>query len=418
MSGRSFIDVRRKDESERDVTERVRDWSEVSIPLPLAEARAQGSRCMECGVPFCHSSCPLANLIPEWNDFVADGELDAAIDRLHATNNFPEITGRVCPAPCEASCVLAIEEAAVTIKSIERVIADAAIARGLVPQRPRTRTNQCIAVVGSGPAGLAAAQQLARAGHDVVVYERDDQPGGLLRYGIPSFKLDKSVLDARLAQIAAEGVVFRCGVEARADVLESFDAIVLAVGARRPRELDIPGRALDGVVLAMDFLVPKRPIVAEGARVVVIGGGDTGSDCVGTAIRQNAASVLQLEIMPRPPLIRTPKNPWPEWPLVLRTSSSHEEGAARDWALMTLAFQDDGNGRMQALEVVRVARHAGIFEPVGDPFEIACDLAVLALGFEGPETELATSLGGSLVAHGRVRASGPPRQVRRNFDWG
>jgi glutamate synthase (NADPH/NADH) small chain len=418
MSGRSFIDVRRRDEDERDVSERVRDWREVQIPLPFEDARAQGSRCMECGVPFCHSSCPLANLIPEWNDFVADGELDAAIDRLHATNNFPEITGRICPAPCEASCVLAIEEAPVTIRSIERVIADAALARGLAPQRPRTRTNHCIAVVGSGPAGLAAAQQLARAGHDVVVYERDALPGGLLRYGIPSFKLDKSVLDARIAQIAAEGVVFRCGVEARADVLESFDAVVLAVGARRPRDLDVPGRSLDGVVFAMDYLAPKRAVSATNARVVVIGGGDTGSDCVGTALRQNAESVLQLEIMPRPPLVRASHNPWPEWPLVFRTSSSHEEGAERDWSLMTLALVDDGSGRVRALEVVRVERRAGRFEPSGDPFEIACDLAILALGFDGPETELAGALEVAIDDRGRIAAPGGRTNVPRVFAAG
>ncbi len=416
--GRAFADVKRASERERDVTARVLDYAEVTVPLALDEAREQGARCMACGVPFCHSACPLGNVIPEWNDLVADGEIGAAIDRLHATNNFPEITGRVCPAPCEASCVLAIEDhdgeaSSVAIKSIERVIADAALERGLAPRRARVRSRRRVAVVGSGPAGLAAAQELARMGHDVVVFERDDEPGGLLRYGIPDFKLDKAVLDARLAQMRAEGVAFRCDTEVEAPMLASFDATVLAVGAARPRELVVPGRALDGVVLAMDFLVQSNrrgarkaprgaPIIASGKRVVVIGGGDTGSDCVGTASRQGAASVLQLEILPRPPLVRASENAWPDWPLVLRTSSSHAEGAERDWAIMTRRFCDAGDGGVGGLEAVRVERRQGAFQPTAAPVVIPCDLAVLALGFEGPETALASSLGVAVDARGRL----------------
>ena len=410
---RGFLQIAKKKERERPVADRVRDWREIVVPAARDEVAAQAKRCMDCGVPFCHRGCPLGNLIPEWNDLVGRGLDDEAIARLERTNNFPEITGRVCPAPCEASCVLELEGASVTIKTVERTLADRALARGLRPRPAAKRTGRRAAVVGSGPAGLAAAQELARAGHDVVVFERDDRAGGLLRYGIPDFKLEKGVLDARLDQLRAEGVALRCGRAPDASELAAFDAVVLAVGARRPRDLAVPGRELAGVAFAMDFLEQqnrsvageKAPaLVATGKRVVVIGGGDTGSDCVGTAIRQGAASVLQLEILPRPSESRLAKNPWPEWPLVLRTSSSHEEGAARDWAVMTRAFV--GDGAVRAISAVR----AEGFQPVaGTEHEIPCELVLLAMGFVGPEPELARALGVELDARGNVRVDGAQR---------
>jgi glutamate synthase (NADPH/NADH) small chain len=411
---RGFLQIARKKARERPVAERVRDYREVVLPAPPDEVRAQATRCMDCGIPFCHRGCPLENLIPEWNDLVSRGELDEASERLGRTNNFPEITGRVCPAPCEASCVLNLEEQSVTIKTIERTIADHAMARGLVPQPPRERTGRRAAVVGSGPAGLAAAQELARAGHDVTVFERDDRAGGLLRYGIPDFKLEKATLDRRLDQMRAEGVVFRCGVAPTAADLAAFDAVVLAVGARRPRDLAVPGRDLAGVHFAMEFLeqqnrrVAGAAVVAKDKRVVVIGGGDTGADCVGTSIRQGAASVLQLEILPRPSETRLPTNPWPEWPLVLRTSSSHEEGAERDWAVMTRALR--GEGSVRAIEAVRVRVEGGAPTPIeGSDFEIPCDLVLLAMGFTGPETDLPAALGLELDARGNVRVDAAQR---------
>jgi glutamate synthase (NADPH/NADH) small chain len=368
---------------------------------------------MDCGVPFCHRGCPLGNLIPEWNELVSDGRIDEAGARLAATNNFPEFTGRICPAPCEASCVLALEEQSVTIKTIERTIADAELARGLVPIQAAHRTGKTIAVVGSGPAGLAAAQQLARKGHDVTVFERDDRIGGLLRYGIPDFKLEKASIDARVAQMKEEGVAFRVGASPAKDHLATFDAVVLAIGSRRPRDLAVPGRELTGVRFAMDYLEEQNRrvagesidgIVATGKRVVVIGGGDTGSDCVGTAIRQGAKSIVQLEIMTRPEEKRGVKNPWPEWPLVLRTSSSHEEAAmagalGREFAISTRAFVGDGDVR--ALSATRI--------DTNEPVEIPCELVLLAMGFVGPEPELATSLGCELDARGNVRVTSDQR---------
>jgi glutamate synthase (NADPH/NADH) small chain len=418
---KGFLKVAREEEDERPVEERVRDWEELVVPATDAQVRAQASRCMDCGIPFCHQGCPLGNLIPEWNDLMHKGKRDVAAARLLATNNFPEVTGRVCPAPCEASCVLNMRDEPVTIKTIERTIADSIMGQPLVPQIARTRTGKRVAVVGSGPAGMAAAQQLARAGHDVVLFERDDRIGGLLRYGIPDFKLAKSVIDARVEQMRAEGVTFRVGVAVGQDVrgeqlLHEFDAAVLTLGARAPRDLPIPGRELRGVHFAMEYLVQQnrrvaghaidgsRAVLARGKRVVVIGGGDTGSDCVGTSIRQGAASVSQLELMPKPALVRMPVNPWPEWPLILRTSSSQEEGAERDWGISTRAFRGE-NGRVVSLEAVRVVFEGGKPKPVpGTETSLPCDLVLLAMGFVGPERGgIVEQLGLALDARSNVR---------------
>ncbi|HEX8796211.1 MAG TPA: glutamate synthase subunit beta [Polyangiaceae bacterium] len=419
---KGFLRVPRVEEDERPIDERVQDWRELVVPGDPAQVRQQASRCMDCGIPFCHQGCPLGNLIPEWNDLVYRGDLAGAAKRLLATNNFPEVTGRVCPAPCEASCVLAMRDEPVTIKTIERTIADELRdAGGYAPQRASERTGKRVAVVGSGPAGLAAAQQLARAGHDVVVFERDDAVGGLLRYGIPDFKMEKDVLDARAAQMRAEGVVFRLGVSVGHDVrgdqlLHEFDAVVLGIGARAPRDLPIPGRELRGVHFAMEFLAQQnrrlagqepeaeRTILATGKRVIVIGGGDTGSDCVGTSVRQGATSVAQLELMPKPALVRQPANPWPEWPLVLRTSTSQEEGAERDWSVSTRSFRGEG-GRVVALEAVRVVLEKGKMVPVaGSELSVPADLVLLAMGFVGPERGgVVEQLGLALDARGNVR---------------
>jgi glutamate synthase (NADPH) small chain len=421
---KGFLKVARQEEDDRAIEERVHDWREVTEHASGEQVRLQASRCMDCGIPFCHQGCPLGNLIPEWNDLVYRGRHAEAAKRLLSTNNFPEVTGRVCPAPCEASCVLNIREEPVTIKTVERTIADQVFAETggvLAAQVSAVRTGKTVAVVGSGPAGLAAAQQIARAGHDVVLFERDDRIGGLLRYGIPDFKMEKGIIDARIEQMRAEGVRFKTGVAVGADVkgedlLRDFDAVVLSLGARTPRDLPVPGRELDGVHFAMDFLTQQnrriagdaaiqgKPIVAEGKHVVVIGGGDTGSDCVGTSIRQGAKSVTQIELMPKPPLVRMPQNPWPEWPLVLRTSSSQEEGAERDWAVSTRAFRGEG-GRVVALDVVRVTLEGGKITPVaGGDLAIPCDLALLAMGFVGPERAgVIEQLGLALDPRGNVK---------------
>jgi glutamate synthase (NADPH) small chain len=419
---KGFLKVERVKEDDRPIEERVHDWHEVTDHAPAEKVREQASRCMDCGIPFCHQGCPLGNLIPEWNDLVYRGKVAEAGKRLAETNNFPEVTGRVCPAPCEASCVLNIRDEPVTIKTIERTIADEAFTEMPLVARPASvKTGKHVAVVGSGPAGLAAAQQLARAGHDVTLFERDDRIGGLLRYGIPDFKMEKGILDARIEQMRAEGVTFRAsvavGTELRGEQLvHDFDAVVLAMGARAPRDLSIPGRELRGVHFAMEFLVqqnrriagdeePSRPLLATGKHVVVIGGGDTGSDCVGTSFRQGALSVTQLELMPKPALVRMPTNPWPEWPLVLRTSSSQEEGAARDWAVSTRSFRGEG-GSVVALEMHRITFESGKLKPVeGTEFSLPAGLVLLAMGFVGPERGgIIEQLGLTLDARGNIRS--------------
>jgi len=430
-----FIEFPRRLPPRRPIPVRVRDWREVYEPFPEESARQQGARCMDCGIPFCHEGCPLGNLIPEWNDLVWRGQWAEASERLHATNNFPEFTGRLCPAPCEGACVLGINADPVTIERVEYEIVERAYAEGwVVPQVADEPTGKSVAVVGSGPAGLACAQQLARAGHEVVVFERAERPGGLLRYGIPEFKMEKAVLDRRLAQLEAEGVTFRCStavgvapggaddgapalepgerrgqgtanapdvaVVAAADLLSQFDAVVLAGGATLPRDLPVPGRGLRGVHGAMEYLKPSNlvreralaesPITAEGKHVVIIGGGDTGADCLGTAHRQGALSVHQFEILPRPPDTRPDDNPWPSWPLVFRTSAAHEEGCERLYAVTTTAFVDDGIGGVSALRGQQVAMTVvdgrPVMEPVpGTDFELPCQLVLLAMGFLGAE---------------------------------
>ena len=388
---------------------------------------------MDCGIPFCNDGCPLGNLIPDWNDLVYREQWRVAIERLHATNNFPEFTGRLCPAPCEAACVLGINADPVTIKQVEVSIIDRAWEEGWVePVPPEKQTGKRVAVIGSGPAGLAAAQQLTRAGHSVTVYERDDQPGGLLRYGIPEFKMEKRHLDRRLEQMKAEGTAFVCGVSvgsttgpgtvSASDVRAAHDAVVIAVGATVPRDLPIPGRDLAGVHHAMEYLPPANravdasdpasatPISAAGKRVVIIGGGDTGADCLGTAHRQGAASVHQFEIMPRPPDARDPSTPWPTWPLMFRTSSAHEEGGERLFAVNTLEFTANPDGGVSGLQACEVEMSTvdgrPRFDPVeGTEFDLPCELVLLALGFSGPEPELASAFGVSLSPRGTIARS-------------
>src|SRR3954463_2078674 len=388
----------------RPVDVRIRDWKEVYTDFPADHLHDQAARCMDCGIPFCHNGCPLGNLVPEWNDLVWKDSWREAGDRLHATNNFPEFTGRVCPAPCEAACVLGINDDPVSIKLIERSIADRAFADGLVkPQPPRQRTGKKVAVVGSGPAGMAAAQQLNRAGHTVTLFERDDRIGGLLTYGIPDFKMEKSLVERRVEQMTAEGVIFKTSVDIgrtiSADQLRAdFDAIVLTIGSRKPRDLEVPGRELSGIHFAMDFLTQQNKrvagdvvpdegaLLATGKNVIVIGGGDTGSDCIGTSHRQGAKSVTSFEIMPRPPGERAGSTPWPLWPLMLRTSSSHEEGGERVFSVNTECFLGDDAGNVRALRAHEVAMVDGRFEKVeGTDFELPCEAVFLAMGFLGPE---------------------------------
>jgi glutamate synthase (NADPH/NADH) small chain len=403
-----FLEIQRTKWPTRPVAERIRDWKEVYLPYPVADLKQQAARCMDCGIPFCHQGCPLGNIIPDWNDLVYRDRWRDAIDRLHATNNFPEFTGRLCPAPCEGACVLGINDDPVSIKAVEVSIIEHAFEAGWVVAEPaRARTGRTVAVVGSGPAGLACAQQLARAGHAVTVLERADRVGGLLRYGIPEFKMEKRFLDRRLALMEKEGVVFRTNADVgrsptAAALREEFDAVVLACGAGAPRDLPIPGRELAGVHFAMDYLVLQNrrcegdPIAADrfisaaGRHVVIIGGGDTGADCLGTVHRQGARAVHQLELLPRPPETRAADNPWPQWPNVFRTSAAHEEGGERRYSVSTRRFLGDAAGRVRALEgvEVRAVREDGRleFRPVpGTEFTLETDLVLLAMGFLGPE---------------------------------
>jgi glutamate synthase (NADPH/NADH) small chain len=419
-----FIKHPRELPTRRPVPVRLLDWKEVYEPFPADRLRTQASRCMDCGIPFCNNGCPLGNLIPDWNDLVWRDHWRLAIERLHATNNFPEFTGRLCPAPCEAACVLGVNADPVTIKQVELSIIDLAWEEGWVePIRAERPSGRRVAVIGSGPSGLAAAQQLTRAGHAVTVFERADRPGGLLRYGIPEFKMEKRVLDRRLEQMRAEGTEFVCGVEAGvgvsgAELRAGFDAVVLAGGATLARDLPIPGRELSGVHQAMEFLplanrvqqgdLAEPPISAAGKRVVIIGGGDTGADCLGTVHRQGAVSVHQLEILPRPPDTRDESTPWPLWPLMFRTSSAHEEGGERLFAVNTERFVGDEDGRLNGLRVheVTMATVDGrlSFEKVeGTDFDLPADLVLLALGFAGPErSPLLEQLGVDLTARGVV----------------
>jgi glutamate synthase (NADPH/NADH) small chain len=421
---RGFLKVERAKEKEAPAAERVAHYREFTAPVSEEQLKSQASRCMDCGVPFCHKGCPLGNLIPEWNDYVYRGRMDDAANALEQTNNFPEVTGRVCPAPCEGSCTLNIDNNPVSIKLVEKNIAEYVDKRGYVPRIAAQKTGKRVAVIGSGPAGLAAAQQLAREGHAVVLFEKADRVGGLLRYGIPDFKLEKSVIDRRVKQLEAEGVELRTGVNVGEDVTaeelrKQFDAIVITVGARAPRLLPVPGAELAGVFPAMHFLEQSNrrvagdaiaegeAILATGKHVVVIGGGDTGSDCVGTSIRQGARSVTQIELMPKPSLVRRPENPWPEWPQVLRTSSSQEEGCERDWAVMTKELVGDG-GVVKHLRAQRIEMAGGQMRPIdGQTVDLPADLVLLAMGFTGPEKlRLVSDLGLALDARGNIASDG------------
>jgi glutamate synthase (NADPH) small chain len=419
---KGFLTTRQRElPTRRPVPLRLQDWREVYETTDTDQLRRQAGRCMDCGIPFCHNGCPLGNLIPEWNDLAWRGDWQEAIERLHATNNFPEFTGRLCPAPCETACVLGINQPAVTIKQVEVTVIDTAFERGWVAPKPPDRlSGKTVAVVGSGPAGLAAAQQLTRAGHTVAVYERADRIGGLLRYGIPEFKMEKRHLDLRLAQMEAEGTRFRAGVHVGADLTgrqlrDRYDAVVLAIGSTVGRELPVPGRELDGILQAMEFLPPANraalgdpvpdQVLATGKDVVIIGGGDTGADCLGTVLRQGARTVTQLEIMPRPPQDRPDIQPWPTYPMIYRVSSAHEEGGERVYSVNTVGFDDDGEGRVAALRLTEVELVDGAFTPVeGTERVLPAQLVLLAMGFVGPERAgLLEQLGVELDSRGNVR---------------
>jgi glutamate synthase (NADPH/NADH) small chain len=427
-----FLEIERRDRGYEKPEVRRRSWNEFVKPLPEPKLGKQAARCMDCGIPFCHNGCPVNNLIPDWNNLVYRDQWQTALRTLHSTNNFPEFTGRICPAPCEAACTLNIDDNPVTIKTIECAIVDKGWQEGWIePFIAPQKTGKSVAVVGSGPAGMASAQQLARAGHRVALFEKSDRIGGLLRYGIPDFKMEKSLIDRRVDQMAAEGVEFRTGVEVGVDVtvaalLDQFDAVVMTGGAEAPRDLKIPGRELDGIHFAMDFLTqqnkrvagddeqraaPQGTISAKGKHVVVIGGGDTGSDCIGTSVRQGAASVTQLEIMPRPPEHEDKGLTWPDWPLKLRTSSSQEEGCERDWAVLTRRAIGS-NGRIEALDCVRVEwvkdenGRLQMQEIAGSEFQLKADLVLLAMGFLGPRMPgMIEQSGAALDPRGNLRAN-------------
>ncbi|OSY87869.1 glutamate synthase [Tenacibaculum holothuriorum] len=406
---------KRQDETNTKIKDRLKNYEEFTVPVPSNDATKQGSRCMDCGIPFCHSACPLGNLIPDFNDLVHKGEWKRALEILHATNNFPEFTGRLCPAPCEKACVLGIIDQPVSIENIEKMIVEKGFSEGwIVPKPPQIRTNKTVAVIGSGPAGLATAQQLNRAGHNVTVFERDDAIGGLLRYGIPNFKLDKKVIDRRVAILQQEGIVFKTninvGVNYSVENLHNFDAVVLCGGATERRSLPIKGIDSKGVEQAMDYLTQQTKVLynsefeeeqiqATDKHVIVIGGGDTGSDCVGTANRQGAKSVTNFEIMPKPPQSRSEKTPWPFWPLQLKTSTSHEEGCDRNWLINTKEFITNEEGELTALKTVEVEwktttnQRPQLVEKPNTEKIWECDLALLALGFTGPKSSLAEQLG-------------------------
>jgi glutamate synthase (NADPH/NADH) small chain len=421
-----FKEFKRADEQYASVGLRIKNYNEFTVPLSDKEITEQGSRCMDCGIPFCHSGCPLGNLIPDFNHMVHQGEWQKASWILHSTNNFPEFTGRLCPAPCEKACVLGIIDNPISIENIEKNIVERAFKEGWIkPQPPKNRTGKTAAVVGSGPAGLAAAQQLNRAGHLVTVFERDDEIGGLLRYGIPNFKMEKHIIDRRVAILKAEGILFEVnvnvGVNYEVENLKAFDAVVLCGGATKRRSLPVKGIEADGVVQAMDFLTQQTKVVhgqkienqviAKDKDVIVIGGGDTGSDCVGTSNRQGAKSVTNFEIMPKPPGHRSPTTPWPYWPLQLKTSSSHEEGCNRDWLVNTKEFVTDKNGKLIALKTVKVewemipGQRPKLIEIEGSEKTYPCDLALLALGFTGPESTIADQLGIHLDERSNFKAA-------------
>ena len=415
-----FIEYQREVASRRPVAERVNDWFEIYQPFSYEKVRTQGARCMDCGVPFCHTGCPLNNIIPDWNDLAYKDRWKDAIRVLHSTNNFPEFTGRVCPAPCESACVLGINEPPVSIKLIERSIIDYAFEQGWIkPEPPEVRTGKRVAVVGSGPAGLAAAQQLNRAGHTVVVYEKADRVGGLLRYGIPDFKMEKHLIDRRVEQMEAEGVEFVVNAHVSVtvpveDLRTKFDAILVSGGAEASRDLRVPGRHLNGIMFAMEFLpqqnhkvagdAVENQVTATGKDVIIIGGGDTGADCLGTSHRHKAKSVHQFELMPQPPAERSTSTPWPMWPVMMRTESSHEEGGVREFAISTTEFVDDGNGNVKALRAMRVGPPP-TFTPVpGTEQEFPADLVLLAMGFTGPvKNGLLEDLGVELDGRGNVK---------------
>jgi glutamate synthase (NADPH/NADH) small chain len=427
-----FLEIERHDRGYEKPQSRLKHYHEFVKPLPVEEVGQQAARCMNCGIPFCHQGCPVNNLIPDWNDLVYKNQWRSALETLHSTNNFPEFTGRICPAPCEASCTLNIDENPVTIKTIECQIVDRGWDEGwIVPQIPTKKTGKTVAVVGSGPSGLSCAQQLARAGHSVTLFEKNDRIGGLLRYGIPDFKMEKHLIDRRMRQMEAEGVAFRPGVEVGAGIsvsmlLKDYDAVVMSGGAELPRDLDIEGRVLDGIHFAMNFLTqqnkrnagddeakaaPNGTISAKGKHVIVIGGGDTGSDCIGTSLRQGASSVTQLEIMPRPPEHENKSLTWPDWPLKMRTSSSQEEGADRDWSVVTKCAVGS-SGKIEALQCVRVEWAKGadgrmaMQEIAGSQFELKADLVLLAMGFLGPHPAgFVTEAGVELDPRGNVKAN-------------